>query len=108
MSRIPRKEAQPLASALQEWLKSSRLSAGMNSHLVAEAWDRASGAAEWTVRRYYREGKLYITLNSSMVRTQLGFQKKELVEKMNAILSGDPLFCSSEPHTGFIKELILK
>lgn len=108
MSRLPRKNAQPLGEAIQEWLKSSRLSAGMNTRLVSSAWDKASGAAEWTVRRYYRDGVLHITLSSSTVRSQLWFQKDALMEKMNAILSGDPLFACDEPHTGYIKELILK
>ena len=106
--RIQRKEAQSIGDALHAYLKSCHLTAGLNTQRVFDAWNSASGAASFTVRRYYRDGILHITLNSSVVRSQLGFQRDALIEKMNAILNDDPLFSKDEPLVGYIKELRLK
>jgi hypothetical protein len=35
------------------------------------AWDQASGAAPYTIKRYFRDGKLFITLSSSVLCSQL-------------------------------------
>lgn len=108
MSRLPRKNAVLLGDALKDFLKINRLTTGLNTQLVFEAWDNASGAARYTTRRYYRDGKLYITLSSSVVRSQLYFQRDTLVEKINALLGGNDLFTKDEPNVGLVKELILK
>ena len=67
-----------------------------------------SGAGPFTLKRYFRSGTLYITLNSSVIRNQLSFQKEALIEKMNATLSGDPLFTSDNRTAGYVKELVLR
>lgn len=108
MSRIERKNAITLGEALMMMLKSSRLGAEHNTQRIFEAWDNASGAGRYTVRRFYRDGKLYITLNSSVVRSQLGFQKDALIEKMNVLLAGDDLFIRDNGNAAIVKELILK
>ena len=107
-NRVARKQAQSVGEALREFLGAYHLTAPLNTRRIFEAWDQASGAGKYTVRRFFRDGKLYITLNSSVVRSQLGFQKDALVEKVNAILDGDPLFTKDEPGVGQVRELILK
>ncbi len=107
-NRISRKNAQPLAEVLRQYLGSRGLAKGMSTHLVFSAWDNASGAGPYTVRKFFRDGKLYITLSSSVVRSQLGFQRKELVDKMNALLKADELFPGKTGEGNYIKELILK
>jgi len=87
---------------------SSGLGSGHNTYRIFEAWDNASGAAQYTLRRYFRDGKLYITLNNSVVRGQLFFQKDALLEKINHLLEEDPLFIRDDAKVGFVKELILK
>ena len=93
---------------VQMFIKSMKLSASLNTRRIFEAWDAASGASRYTLRRYFRDGKLYITLNSSMVRNQLGFQKAELVDRINEILREDELFLKDDPQVKFVEELILK
>jgi hypothetical protein len=93
---------------VQMFIKSMKLSAGLNTRRIFEAWDAASGASRYTLRRYFRDGKLYITLNSSMVRNQLGFQKAELVDRINEILREDELFLKDDPQVKYVEELILK
>ena len=90
---------QPPKGALRQKMRM----AGMDT-----AWDAASGAARYTVRRFYRDGKLYITVDSSVVRSQLSFQRDALLKKINALLAEDSLFTRDDARVGFVKELILK
>ena len=106
--RIHRKEAVSMDELVKQYIKSMKLAAGLNTQRVFAAWDACSGAGEFTLRRFYRDGKLYITLNSSVIRNQLHFQKAELVEKMNRFLTEDSLFTQDNRTVGYIQELILK
>lgn len=108
MSRIERKEAQSIKDALQAYFKAYKLTTGLNTQRVFSAWDQASGAANFTVRKFYRDGILYITLNSSVIRSQLNIQKQFLLEKINAILAADELFTQDDSLAGFVKELRIK
>ena len=106
--QIHRKEAVGMDRIVADYIKSMKLAAGLNTQRVFAAWDACSGAGPYTLRRFYRGGKLYITLNSSVLRSQLYMQKDLLVEKMNAFLRQDNLFTEDNKTVGFIQELILK
>jgi hypothetical protein len=93
---------------VQQYIRSMKLTAGLNTQRVFAAWDACSGAQAYTLKRFFRGGKLYITLASSVIRSQLYFQRDVLVEKMNAFLAEDSLFSGEDPSTGYVKELILK
>ena len=108
MSRLPRKNAVPIEELLKEFIRENKLSRGLNTQKVFAAWDSASGAGKYTVRKFYRDGKLYITVSSSVIRSQLLFQKAALLERINAILCEDSLFVRDDPSAGLIKELIIK
>lgn len=108
MNRVERKEAITVSEAICAFLRQSRLASGLNTRLVYKAWDEASGAGKYTLKRYFRNGVLYITTSSSVVCSQLEFQKAALVEKMNAILSSDELFMGAGGSPDYIKELRLK
>ena len=105
---IRRKEALTMEEVVEEFIKSAKLASGLNTQRVFAAWDDCSGAGPYTLKRYFRSGTLYITLNSSVIRNQLLFQKEALIEKMNATLSGDPLFTSDNKTAGYVKELVLR
>ena len=105
---IRRKEALTMEEVIEEYIKSAKLASGLNTQRVFAAWDACSGAGPFTLKRFFRSGTLYITLNSSVIRNQLSFQKTELVEKMNATLAGDRLFTSDNRTVGYIQELVLK
>ena len=106
MSRVARKQAVSLAEAIQEYLKASRLTSGLNTQRIFAAWDAASGAGRYTVRRFFRDGRLYITVDSSVVRSQLSFQREALLGKVNALLAQDELFTGDGSPA--VQELILK
>ena len=106
--RFTRKEALTMEEVVSRYIKSMKLAAGLNTHRIYEAWDACSGAARFTLKRFFRSGKLYITLSSSVVRNQLYFQKDLLVEKINAYLSDDPLFTPDNRTVSFVQEIVLK
>ena len=108
MSRVARKTALPLSELIHEYLRASKLASGLNTQRIFAAWDAASGAGRYTIRRFFRDGKLYITVDSSVVRSQLSFQRDVLVAKVNALLAQDDMFTSGEGETDIVKELILK
>ena len=108
MSRVARKTAVSLSEAIQEYLKAAKLTAGLNTQRIFAAWDAASGAGRYTVRRFFRDGRLYITVDSSVVRSQLSCQRDTLIEKINALLAQDELFTQDDARVGIVKELILK
>lgn len=108
MSRIPRKQAITVAEALKEMFRSERLGATLNTRRVFLAWEEASGAGNFTIRKFFRDGVLYVTMSSSVLASQLGMQKAALLEKMNAILAGDPLLIHEDEHEQIVKELRIK
>ena len=105
---IRRKEALSMEEVIEEYIKSAKLAAGLNTQRIFAAWDECSGAGPFTLKRYFRSGTLYITLNSSVIRNQLSFQKAALIEKMNATLSGDRLFTSDNRTVGYVQDLVLR
>lgn len=108
MDRIRRKQAVSIRDVLNEMLVSSGLSAGHNIQLIFAAWDEASGAAGYTVKKFFRDGILYITLNSSAARLHLQMQKEGLVDRINSLLLADTSFIPNDPKVGLVKELKLK
>ncbi len=106
--RIHRKEAVGMEKLVESFIREMKITAGLNTQRIFEAWDACSGAGPYTLKRFFRDGKLYITLNSSVLRSQLFLQKDLLVQKMNAFLSEDALFVKDYPKVGYVKQLILK
>ena len=105
---LDRKKAVGMDELVRAYIKSMSLAPGLNTQRIFAAWDACSGAAPFTLRRYFRNGTLYITVSSSVVRNQLYFQRDLLVEKMNAWLSGDALFTEDNRSVGYIRTLVLK
>lgn len=108
MSRLTRKNALPIADVLKEFIKASRLDKGLNNQIVFSCWDDVSGAAKYTTRKFFRDGTLYVTMSSSVIRSQLAFQKDALLEKLNAKIAEDELFTGGVGDEDYVKALIIK
>ena len=89
--RIHRKQALGMEEVIDQYIRSMKLAAGLNTQRVFAAWDEVSGAASATLRRYYRDGVLRVSLASSVQRFELGLQKAQIIERMNAWLLQDDL-----------------
>ena len=106
--RLARKKALSMDEVVRLYIESMKLAPALNTRRIFAAWDAASGAAPYTLKRFFRDGRLYVTLSSSVVRNQLSFQTEALIGKMNHFLSKDSLFAKGDTRASFIKELILK
>ena len=105
---IERKEALTMEKVIDEVIREAKLAQGLNEQRVYAAWDEVSGAAPYTLSRYFRDGRLVVTLASSTVRNFLSFQKDSLVDRMNAWLQRDSLFVKEEGCEDYVKGLFLK
>lgn len=95
----------PMGEIMKLFVKRNGLAPGLNTSLVFSAWDKVSGAGPYTIRKFYRDGTLYCTLSSSVVRSRLYPAREGLKEGMNKELSANPLFDASR---GLVKSIILK
>lgn len=107
-SAIQHKKPIPVSQAIVEMLVSERVHLSHNTMLIFNAWDEVSGAAQYTVRRFFRDGKLYITLNSSAARSSLMFGRDALVAGINSLLEANPLFIKEGKGVSYVREIILK
>lgn len=92
-----------MGALVTQYLKQSGLALGLNVQCVFKAWDEVSNAGKYTVKRFFRDGVLHISLNSSVVKSQLQFQLPQILEKMNKQLAADELYSGEA-----IKEIKLK
>ena len=106
-NRIARKEAIPLLEAFKQMFAESGARYSHNTQRIFIAWNEVSGAPQYTIKRFFKDGKLYISLSSSVVCSQLAMQKDVLLRKINAVLAGDELYIGQEKE-GPVKELILR
>ena len=72
------------------------------------SWDAVSGVAEYTVGKYLKDGVLYCSMSSSVVRSRIFPRREELVKKINEYLREDELFVPDDPHTGYVRQIVLK
>ena len=107
-NRIGRKDAQGMSELIAQYIREMKLSSGFNRQRIFEAWDTVSGASRYTLDRFFRDGMLYCTISSSVVRNQLYFQRDVLVQKMNEYLDKDEMFVRDAKDGPVIKSLILK
>lgn len=106
--RLARKSAIGMDEMVRLYIKSMGIAPQMNSHRVYKAWCEASGAASYTSRYFFSEGRLTVTLSSSVARSRLLFQKDALVDRMNVLLKSDELFSTDIKGASYVKELILR
>lgn len=107
--RIQRREPHSMDQLVRAWVKSMQLTPALNSQRIFAAWDAVSGAGPFTLRRFFRDGTLYITVDSSVVRNQLWFQRADLVVRINAFLAKDELYTpDARTAEGPVRQLILK
>lgn len=109
MTRIARKYPQKMSDVVSDFIKELKLANGVNIRCIFKAWDEVSCAARYTSNRFFRDGTLYVSLNSSVVRNALSFQTEAMVEAMNAKLEEDELFVKEAFGDGnYVKKIVLR
>lgn len=104
---LRRRDAVGMDELVEEFIRDMKLTSGVNRLRVMAAWNAVSSAEKYTVDIYVRNGIMYCTMGSSMVRNQLYFQKDILLTQINEYLKNDGMYVK-EGEYPYIKELILK
>ena len=107
---IRRREAADMETLIGEMIRELKLASGLNERRVFAAWDEVSGAGMHTINRYFRNGVLYCTMSSSMVRTHILMQKDLILKAMNDRLLADEMYVR-EPGGGEsvpVKNIVLR
>ena len=105
-NRFRRKEAVGMQQLVQDFIKEMKIASGVNRQRAMEAWKSVSGASAYTLDVSLDKCILYVTLNSSLVRNQLYFQKDVLLRKMNEFLETDTLFVKGSGPA--VKNIVLR
>ena len=96
---MKRENTQLISAILQEFIKEEQLEEGLNRVRLFNVWNLIVGevGARATSNKFFKDGILYCTVNSSIIRTQLYYRKEDIVAQMNKMLNGE-----------IVKKLILK
>ena len=93
---------------VRDFIKDMKLSAGVNTQCIFEAWDSVSGVSQYTTRKFFRDGILYITLSSSVARARLSSSLDQVMRKVNDKALSDPLFVKDAPRCRRVTKIVLK
>ena len=82
---MERKGAQKIGSLLQLFVKSNKLEKGFAEYRVTKAWGELLGPSVVKITKSLRvrEGKLFVTLHSSVMRQELEMMKDALIPRLN-------------------------
>ena len=88
-----------ISDALKEFVETNKLEKGLDKVNVAEAWTKlmGNGANNYTTSVNLDRDTLYIQLNSSVLREELGYGKQKIINMLNEELGKE-----------IIKKLILR
>ena len=106
--KIEKKTAQGAGDLAIAYIKYLKAAPALNTHRIFETWRQASGMKEYTIREFFRDGTLYVTLNSSAARAALNPHTEGIRLKMNEMLREDPLFIKDDPKVGYVEKIVLK
>lgn len=104
--RLGRKEAVGMEELVTAFIREMKLSSGLNRQRVLEAWDAVTGASPYTLSKSFAKGVLYVSLSSSVIRSQLFFQRTDIAARINQVLAEDDLFTGTA--AGYVKSIILR
>ncbi len=96
---MKRENTQLISAIIQEYIKEAQLEDGLLRVKIFKVWDLIVGDAgtRATTNKFFKDGILYCTISSSIVRTQLYYRKDDIIAQMNRMLSGN-----------YVTKLILK
>lgn len=87
---MKRENTQLISAILKEFIKEEQLEDGLNRVRIFNTWNLVVGdvCARATTNKFFKDGVLYCTINSSIVRTQLYHRRDDIVQQMNKLLNG--------------------
>lgn len=94
-----RSETVKLSELIKQSISANKLGDGIDKVRVKEIWKDLTGefVTNATTDIYYDKGKLYVSINSSIIRSELLIIRSELVKRINSKLGRN-----------FINEIIVR
>lgn len=89
---LRKRSSEGLGSLSGDILSDMHLLEGLRRQTVFNVWNEVSGAGAYTVGLFLNEGILYVSMSSSVVRSQLSFQLDGILMAMNRQLATDKVF----------------
>ncbi len=88
---VRKKNNVTLGEALQEFISSNKLQKGLDKVLVREAWTSlmGNGVNNYTTGIDLRNGTLFVSLSSSVLREELSHGKSKIIALLNEELGRD-------------------
>ena len=82
---MERNNTQSIAEVIRAYLKHSRLEKPLKERQLVQSWESLLGksVARATTRIYLNDGRLYVHLNSSVVKNELFMLQDEIIRKLN-------------------------
>ncbi len=82
---MERNNTQKIADVIRAYLKESRLEKPLKERQLVQSWESLLGksVARATSKIYLNEGRLYVYLNSSVVKNELFMLQDEIIRKLN-------------------------
>jgi len=76
---------QTIASVIKDYLKESQIEGKLKEVQVVNSWEELVGKtiARRTNRIYIKNGKLYLHMNSSIVKNELLMHREGIIERIN-------------------------
>lgn len=89
---MKRQEAMPVGEILRNLLKAQHLDAKLDEIKLIKLWPQMMGPtiAEYTQQIYLKNGTLYISLTSAVLRNELLMYREMLIKRLNKEI-GSPL-----------------
>ena len=82
---MERSNTQSMAEAIRAFLKESKLEKPLKERQLVSSWESLLGKsiARATREIYIKDGKLYVSLTSSVIRNELYMLQDEIIRKLN-------------------------
>ncbi|MBA7582442.1 hypothetical protein ES708_24370 [subsurface metagenome] len=96
---MERSNTQSIAEVIRAYLKESRLEKPLKERQLVQSWETLLGrsVARSTSKIYLKDGRLFVYLNSSVVKNELYMLQDEIIKKLNEA-AGEEL----------VKEIVLR
>ncbi len=80
-----------LKEVLQALIKSYRMSGKLNEISVVQSWNKVTGPviSKHTRKIRMSNGRLFVTLDSAALRSELNYSRQRLIELLNAEVGSD-------------------
>ncbi len=88
---MKRSNTQPLKAVIQEYIDALKISQKLREVSLVSSWERVVGRtiAQATKDIYIKDRKLFVVLNSSVIRNELLMIKTPLAERLNQEVGAD-------------------